>query len=716
MTLTGRGGVGKSRLAAEAARRAAGYDGGSLWVPLGTVADDPLVDGTVALRLGIASPAEDQAAALVADLVPRGRTLLVLDGCDSVADGVATLVTGLLERVPLLTVLVTSRRAIGLGTERIVTLDPLAVPTDPGTIGASAVGRLLADRVRERGGHLDLDAQHAPAVLALCRRCAGLPLALELVAARLAELPAGDLLDHLDDAGADDEDSLRQVAEGSLALLAEDEAAVFRRLAVLDGFSSLTMIREVVADDPVAPARVVRILAALGSQGLVNVRTGGPRLQYELEDDLRRVAATRLAAAGELESAYRRLAAAVLGLLPEDPSTPPAGYGPTVSAVVDSVRSLLAAGVDGRADRDAVLEIAFRLHRYWSATSIGEGRFWLERLLADDRDGPWTPFARFALGYLSYWAGDSEAAAVELEAALPRLVELDAGYALRAMAFRAGVLDDLDRSREAAEQMRMALEAAETAADADAPAGIRMRISVAINLGGILAERGDPSARDIVAEAVDGCERDSTQTQLALVLPVAARVCSDVHAVPEARAFLDRAWPLVEPHTIARVDLLTAACAVALADGDLDAAVDHGQTAQREAVDLGMERNLPRLGAMLTVALLGQQRVGEAAEAATGALRSARDLGMRYPLADALEAVAMVADRTGASSSDLAVLMAPAVGIRRRGERPPPGPLAAAVAALTERAGDPSPDDSADAVAAATALAPRLLGDARPVG
>ena len=493
VTLTGRGGVGKSRLAAEAARRATGYDGGSLWVPLGTVADDPLVDGTVALRLGIASPAEDQAAALVADLVPRGRTLLVLDGCDAVADGVATLVTGLLEQVPLLTVLVTGRRAIGLGTERIVTLDPLVVPTDPGSIGASAVGRLLADRVRERGGHLDLDAQHAPAVLALCRRCAGLPLALELVAARLARAPGrrparppGRRRRRRR------EDSLRQVAEGSLALLAEDEAAVFRRLAVLDGFSSLTMIREVVADDPVAPARVVRILGALGSQGLVNVRTGGPRLQYELEDDLRRVAATRLADAGELESAYRRLAAAVLGLLPEDPSTPPAGYGPGVTAVVDSVRSLLAAGVDGRADRDAVLEIAFRLHRYWSATSIGEGRFWLERLLADDRDGPWTPFARFALGYLSYWAGDSETAVVELEAALPRLVELDAGYALRAMAFRAGVLDDLDRSREAAEQMRMALDAAETAADADTPAGIRMRISVAINLGGILAERGDP--------------------------------------------------------------------------------------------------------------------------------------------------------------------------------------------------------------------------------
>lgn len=120
---------------------------------------------------------------------------------------------------------------------------------------------------------------------------------------------------------------------------------------------------------------------------------------------------------------------------------------------------------------------------------------------------------------------------------------------------------------------------------------------------------------------------------------------------------------------------------------------------------------------MAEIVVAARGRLGDHAEAvaAHAALRSARDLGMRYPLADALEAVAMVADRTGATTSDLAVLMAPAVGLRRRGERPPPVPLAAAVAAVTARAGDPSPVDSADAVAAATALAPRMLIDARPV-
>jgi len=666
VTITGRGGVGKSRLAAEATR-ARSRDGGSSWVSLATLADDPLVDATVALRLGITTPAEDQAAALVAELATRGRTLLVLDGCDAVPDGVATLVAALLERVPHLSVLVTSRKPLGLDAEHLLDLDPLGLPdgADADSVHASAAGRLLAQRVQERGGRLALDTEHAAAVQALCRCCAGLPLALELVAAQLAGLPPGDLLDHLEDVGTRGEDALRQVAEGSLALLAPDEEAVFRRLSVLDGLSSLTMIRAVVADDPVAPVRVVRVLASLESQGLVNVRRGGPRLLYELEDDLRRVAAARLAATGESAPTYRRLADAVRGLLPDDPSTPPAGYASSVTVALDSVRSLLAAGIDGRADRDAVLEIAFRLHRYWAATSIGEGRFWLGRLLADGGEGPWTAYAQYALGYLSYWAGDSEAAVGDLEGALPWLTERDPAYAVRAMAFRAGVLDDLDRGAEAADQMRAALDAAHAAPDADTPAGIAIRVSVAMNLGALLAERGDRAGVALVADAVERCERDSTAQQLALILPLAARVCSDLHAVPEAKAHLDQAWPLLaDQHTIAYVDLLTAAAAVALAEGDLAAAVDHGRTAHREAIELGMQRNLPRIGALLTAALLGQGRVAEAAEAAADALKQARDLGMSYPVADALEAVASVVEHTGGAPGDLAVLMGASAGLR----------------------------------------------------
>ncbi len=292
-TLVGRSGVGKSRLAAEVATRTDGFPGGVWWVPLGTVTDDPLVAPTVALQLGLAGPGDDHAGAITAFVAPRGRALLVLDGFDAANDGVASLVAALRDGAPELSVLATGWRRLGLEGERVHRVAAFAAPVDgrPETLTHSLAVRLVMDRVRERGGQLVVDEDHATALAALCRRCAGLPLALELVAAQLASLPPGDVLDQLDDVALAGDDELRQVAEAGCALLDDDEAAVFRRLAVLDGPASLTTIRGVVVDDLVPPLRVVRILAELADRGLVTVQRGGPRLLYAQDDDLRRVAA-----------------------------------------------------------------------------------------------------------------------------------------------------------------------------------------------------------------------------------------------------------------------------------------------------------------------------------------------------------------------------------------------------------------------------------------
>ena len=261
-------------------------------MPLGTVTDDPLVAPTVALQLGLAGPGDDHAGAITAFVAPRGRALLVLDGFDAANDGVASLVTALRDGAPELSVLATGWRRLGLEGERVHRVAAFAAPADgrPETLSNSLAVRLFVDRVRERGGRLLVDEDHAAALAALCRRCAGLPLALELVAAQLTSLPPGDVLDQLDDVALAGDDELRQVAEAGCAQLADDEAAVFRRLAVLDGPASLTTIRGVVVDDLVPPLRVVRILGELADRGLVTVRRGGPRLLYAQDDDLRRVA------------------------------------------------------------------------------------------------------------------------------------------------------------------------------------------------------------------------------------------------------------------------------------------------------------------------------------------------------------------------------------------------------------------------------------------
>ena len=144
---------------------------------------------------------------------------------------------------------------------------------------ASLPVRLLADRVREGGGELDIDEEIAPFVAELCRRCGGLPLALELVAAQLAAMsvrrparpPAGG------DRGGR-RPGCAAIAQSSYELLHDDEATVFRRLGVLDGPVTLPLVRDVVAGGPIAPVRVVRILRELTARGLLAVDRSGPAL------------------------------------------------------------------------------------------------------------------------------------------------------------------------------------------------------------------------------------------------------------------------------------------------------------------------------------------------------------------------------------------------------------------------------------------------------
>ncbi len=278
--------------------------------------------------------------------------------------------------------------------------------------------RLLVDRVRDGGAALDIDDTNAALVADLCRRCDGLPLALELAAAQLTAMPVGDLLDQLAHLDVDRDDRLRALVHSSYDLLDADEAAVFRRIAVLDGPVGLPLVRAVVAGDDVPAVRVIRILRELAARGLVAVDRSGPRWRYQQDDDLHRFAAELLVAEGAERRTFDRLADALRALLPDDARVAPAPYADEVTAVLGSVRSLLAAGVDGRADRSRCLELAFRLHRYWAATGVAEGRFWLARLLAAGEPTPWTRYATYALGYLSYWAGDTDDALRDLQTAV----------------------------------------------------------------------------------------------------------------------------------------------------------------------------------------------------------------------------------------------------------------------------------------------------------
>ncbi len=676
VTVTGRGGVGKSRLVVRAAASQADFPGGRLWVSLATVAQDALVTAAAALEVGVAIGTDDAGDALAEYLAALGRVLLVLDGCEAVLDGVASLAAQLLAACPHLTLVITSRTPLAIDAEQVITVDPLPEPDgdDADALLGSAQVRLLADRVHDGGGEITVDAQLAPHIAELVRRCGGLPLALELVAGQLTALPAGDLLDHLVDVDVVGDDRLRSVARSSYVMLDADEATVFRRLGVLDGAIGLPLLRQVVAGGSIDAVRVVRILRELTARGLLIVDRGGSHWRYQQDDDLHRYARELLVAAGEESAVFDRLADAVRAALPEDARASPAPFEQQVSGMLGSIRSLFSAALDGHADAGRCLELVFRLHRYFGSTNGAEGRFWLARLLAVAPDHQWTPHATFALGYLSYWAGDTRNAVTQLRRAVKLFAGVEDSYAARAMIYLAGLLDDLDRSAEAIGYVRRAIAAA-------APFGVDLQVSAAMGMGSVLAERADPAAAGYARDAIDLCRRGGSTEQLALALPTAAMICWQVGAYEQCRAYVAEAQPMhTDVRRIARVVLLSTAAGLALSDADLDAAVDFGTQADLEASELGVEREAPLIRAVLARALLARGDLDGAAGRALAALGAAEAMAVVFPLAICFETAALIASAAGiGSDADLASLLATAAVLRARGARRPLPSLSAAL-------------------------------------
>jgi predicted ATPase/DNA-binding SARP family transcriptional activator len=757
VTVAGRGGVGKTRLVTQVARTAAtaaALSGGRLWVSLAAVDADALVAAEAAMVLGLPVAAVD-ATTLIADyLAPLGRALLVLDGCEAVLDGTASLAASLLAACPALTLVVTSRVPLSVETERVVgvAVFPPPVYGNWRELAASDPVRLLVDRARRGGGELAVDEAITPFVAELCRRCGGLPLAIELAGAQLAAMSVPDLLDHLPELAVESADRVRAIAESSYALLHPDEATVFRRLAVLDGPVALPFLREVVAGGAIAPLRLVRILRELTARGLLSVDRSGPRWRYHQDDDLHRLARELLdaaeAAPGTSEAAEvtARLADAVSAVVPADAKAPPGPYLDEISEVIAAVRSLLGAAADGAFDLGRALDIAFRLHRYWAATNVAEGRFWLSRLLAGAPGGPGTAHASYALGYLGYWAGDTVAAAADLRSAADQLHGQPDEYAARALIYLGGLADDMDQGEEALGYVRRAIAAA-------APFGADLQVGAAIGMGCVLAERASPQAAGFAAEAIALCRRSGSPEQLAATLPTAAMVCWQVGDLDAARGYVAEAMPLlVGSRRIARVVLLSAAAGIALADGDLEAAVELGASADADARDLGIDREVPLIRCVLARALLAAGDAAGAAARAAEAITAARSLSYPFPMALCLETAAvvllhpaMVASRPGAvgpagragaagaagtideALADAGVvqasgrLLAAAAAIRARGDRPGPVPLSAATARARlacppPETGDGGPEDAAELAVALLARRAGTQQPGRPLG
>jgi predicted ATPase/DNA-binding SARP family transcriptional activator len=340
VTVVGPGGMGKTRLALEAARRllngspssqaAQGWFPAGAWlVELSPVGDPEGVPLAVASALGARPQQGRELADILVDSLQTRELLLVLDNCEHLIASVARLVSLLISRCPQLTVLATSREALRIPGEQIVEVPPMAVSlpgTDPvlaqvdieGALGSDAVQLFAARAAAVRPGFA-ADADNAADVVKLCRRLDGMPLAIELAAACLRALSLQDIAARLSDRfalltrGSRVAEPRQQALENTVAwsyeLLDRRERTLFDRLSVFRGGFTLRAAEGVCAGGGIPEGAVLNLLADLVDKSMVamrGVRDGGGETRYELLETMRHYAAERLAERGEADAVSGR--------------------------------------------------------------------------------------------------------------------------------------------------------------------------------------------------------------------------------------------------------------------------------------------------------------------------------------------------------------------------------------------------------------------------
>ncbi|HEX6200634.1 MAG TPA: AAA family ATPase, partial [Thermoanaerobaculia bacterium] len=442
LTLTGAGGSGKTRLAVELASRAAGdYPGGAAWVELGPLADPALLAAHVAAALGLREePGKCPLEALLAHLRERSL-LLVLDNCEHLVDACAALADALLRGCPSLSVLTTSREALGVRGERPWLVPPLSLPPDgpaaaPEEVARSEAVQLFVDRARAALPAFDLTAANAPAVAQVCRRLDGIPLAIELAAARVRVLAPEQIAARLDDAFrllvaagrtvVPRHRTLRETIEWSYRLLSEEEQILLQRLSVFAGTFPLEAAEVVCSCPPIDGEDVLDLLASLVDKSMVAMELRQGEARYRLLETVRQFAGQHLEGTDKLEPLRARHASWYAAFAEEAEPRIFGGANDTVwLARLEEEEGNLRAALDWSETEPARAATALRLgaalHWGWFAWGrFQEGRDRLARALATGADVPPRVRARASTAYgtATLWQGDLEASRAPMEEAV----------------------------------------------------------------------------------------------------------------------------------------------------------------------------------------------------------------------------------------------------------------------------------------------------------
>jgi predicted ATPase/class 3 adenylate cyclase len=472
VTLTGPGGVGKTRLCLQvAAELLDTFVDGAWLVELETLTDENLVAQQVAIALGIAEASDADALDSVLGHLRSRQALLILDNCEHVIDACARLANALLRGCPGLRILATSREALGVAGERMYPVRSLTLPGTTRALSPAVVAEfesveLFCERARAAEPEFRISDDNARAIVEICRRLDGIPLALELAAARVRALTVQQIADRLDDrfrllTGASRtvmprHQTLRAAIDWSFDLLPDTERSVLWRLSVFSGVFSLEAAEHVCAAADVAPEEVIDHLTRLVEKSLVN-RQGD---HYRLLETVRGYARERSLEAGESEAAYERHRDWYLEFVRQ--AAPGFFRGPEsaiwldkIEAEHDNLRGALSWSLNAPGGAAAALELAAGLWRFWEIRGyLLEGRHWLDRVLAltTDEVSQTRADVLTAAGVLAANQGDHVAAVRFHEQSLAAHeqlgVQLGIQYALHNLANAAMHQGDTARARQ----------------------------------------------------------------------------------------------------------------------------------------------------------------------------------------------------------------------------------------------------------------------------